>query len=163
LGEIDEIYECIIIGGESSCRQGDENLAVIHACKSPCHQRVLNYRGSLPKDHPNYLVLEEDKDLYLNIIDPPIPLFKLPLFTTFVRFADKHWNESRKLLIHCNLGESRAPSLALLFLAKCKNHISNDSFESAKEEFIELYPGYNPGRGIQIYLSEHWDELNNYC
>jgi predicted protein tyrosine phosphatase len=63
-------------------------------------------------------VLEREYDLYLNIIDPPVPLFKPPLFSSFLVFADKHWRSGKKLLIHCNQGESRAPSLALLFLEK---------------------------------------------
>ena len=35
----------------------------------------------------------------------------------FLEFSNKHWRQGKKLLIHCNQGESRAPSLALLFVA----------------------------------------------
>jgi len=53
------------------------------------------------------------------MIDPPEPLFMMPIFTEFLKFAKDKWDSGKKLLIHCNRGESRAPSLALLFLAKC--------------------------------------------
>jgi len=83
----------------------------------------------------------------------------MPLFTEFLRFIRHHWNQGKTVLIHCNQGESRAPSLALLFLAKDIGVISNESYEKAKEEFMKIYPSYFPERGIQIYLREHWGEF----
>ena len=91
---------------------------MVHTCKSPCHQSAVGYQGKLPNTHPNYLVLETENNLFLNIIDPLAPLFMPPLFTAFLAFANKHWGQGKKLLIHCNQGESRAPSLAMLFWQK---------------------------------------------
>ena len=154
-----EVVERLFIGSETDCRIGDDDWAIVHACKSPCHQRAVGYRGRLPRSHPNYLVLEESNDLYLNIIDPPGPLFMPPLFTSFLEFAQRQWKQGRKILIHCNQGESRAPSLALLFLAKCRNEISNESFDSAKHEFQRIYSYYQPGQGIQTYLRGKWNDF----
>ena len=64
-----------------------------------------------------------------------------------------------KLLVRCNQGGSRAPSLALLFLAKCRAALSNDSYLEARSEFEKLYPGYKPGPGIQAYLRSKWHKL----
>ena len=113
-----EVHERVMVTNDLSCTRGNENLAVVHACKSPCHQREVGYKGKLANTHPNYLVLEKDSDLFLNIIDPPVPLFMPLLFSAFLEFANKHWGQGKNLLIHCNQGESRAPSLAMLFLAK---------------------------------------------
>ncbi|HDY67281.1 MAG TPA: hypothetical protein ENH85_05760 [Candidatus Scalindua sp.] len=154
-----KVVEKLFIGSEADCRIGDDDWAIVHACKSPCHQRAVGYRGSLPRSHPNYLVLEEDSDLYLNIIDPPGPLFMPTIFTSFLEFAQRHWEQGRKILIHCNQGESRAPSLGMLFLAKCRNEISSESFDSAKQEFQRIYPYYQPGQGIQTYLREKWNDF----
>ena len=112
-----EIHERVIGTNDQSCTNGNSNLAVVHACKSPCHQHSVGYRGKLANTHPNYLGLEKENDLFLNIIDPAVPLFMPPLFTAFLEFSNKHWRQGKKLLIHCNQGESRAPSLALLFVA----------------------------------------------
>ena len=111
-----EVFPNLFIGTERECffTQRDD-WGVIHACKSPCHQRALGYRGSLPKDHPNYLVYERENHLFLNIIDPNEPLFMPPLFTASLDFIEKHISK-RKVLIHCNEGLSRSPSLALLYL-----------------------------------------------
>jgi predicted protein tyrosine phosphatase len=84
-----------------------------------------------------------------------------PLFTSFMVFSNKHWNEGRKLLIHCNQGESRAPSLAMLFMAKGLSAINNVSYESARSEFEKLYPRYNPGKGIETYFSRNWALLGS--
>lgn len=151
-----EIHERVMVTNGQSCRTGNADLAVVHACKIPCHQSAVGYRGKLDNLHPNYLCLEKDNDLFLNIIDPPVPLFKPLLFSKFLNFSNKHWRQGKKLLIHCNQGESRAPSLAMLFLAKGISVIPDDSYEEAREVFEKLYPRYNPGKGIQMYFSENW-------
>lgn len=154
-----EIYPDLYVGTEFDCFcEERETWAVVHACKSPCHQKAVGYKGSLRSTHPNYLVLEKGRHLFLNMIDPEQPLFLLPLFNSAVRFIEHHL-PVRKVLIHCNQGNSRAPSLALLFLAKRARVISSESYVSAAEDFRALFPGYRPGRGIQMYLSKHWDEI----
>jgi len=154
-----EVYDCIFVGCDHECFDKREGWVTVHACKVPCHQRAVGYRGNLPHYHPNYLVLEKENNLYLNMIDPISPLFKMPLFIEFLRFMRKHWNEGKKVLIHCNKGNSRAPSLALLFLAKDIGTISNESYKKAKEEFRRIYPFYSPGIGIQIYLNKYWNKF----
>lgn len=156
---MDQVYQRVFVGTDLECRTGDSSWAIVHACKSPCHQKAVGYRGSLPPNHPNYLVLENKCDLYLNMIDPPRPLFMLPLFTTFMEFAAKHWDAGQSLLIHCNLGESRAPSLAMLFMAKHTDTIDDSSFDAAAADFLRIFPRYAPGLGIQIYLRQHWSEF----
>ena len=154
-----EVYERLLIGTESDCTAGTRALAVVHACKHPCHVQAVGYRGSLPRGHPNYLVLSKDFDLYLNMIDPDKPLFMPPLFSSFMEFARKHWEAGRGVLIHCNLGESRAPTLALLFLAKHVGAISDNSFADAYRDFLPLYPDYRPGLGIQSYVTTNWSTI----
>ena len=154
-----QIYDRLFVGDENHCKHDQDGWATVHACKSPCHQEAVGYRGSLPRNHPNYLVMELGDNLYLNMIDPPKPLFMLPLFTEFLSFAERHWNGGKKLLIHCNMGQSRAPSLGLLFMAKVAGNISNDSFQSAYSDYIAIDPRYGPGQGIQQYLAAHWSEM----
>jgi hypothetical protein len=132
----------------------------VHACKSPCHQRAVGYQGSLKNTHTHYLVMIDGPDLFMNIIDPPVPLFMPASFTSFLSFANEQWLRGRKLLIHCNQGESRAPSLALLFLAKCRSALNDASYQSAREAFELRYPAYKPGLGIQKYLARSWSEIN---
>lgn len=154
-----EVRKRLYIGNEYDCRKGDEDWGIIHACKHPCHQRAVGYKGNLSSSHPNYLVLEKRNDLYLNIIDPSAPLFMPPLFTSFLNFTSLQWEGGKKILIHCNQGESRAPTLAMMFMAKHLKEIPNSSYSEARREFEKLYSGYKPGKGIQIYLNQNWQEF----
>lgn len=154
-----EIHDRLYVAGDSLCRAGTDALAVVHACKSPCHQQAVGYRGSLPSDHPHYLVLRRGPDLFLNLIDPPVPLFKLTCFTEFMSFARDYYDTGASLLIHCNQGESRAPTLALVFLAKHLKIIPAQSYGAAQSVFVRLYPSYRPGVGIQRFLADNWVAL----
>lgn len=151
-----KVHERLYIGDGTACRPGLATLSVVHACKTPCHQRAVGYTGSLSPAHPNYLVLRTPCDLFLNIIDPPVPLFKIETFIHFLLFAREHHDGGASVLIHCNQGESRAPTLALLFLAKHLRVIPNGSFLEAREAFSSLYAGYRPGAGIQQFLTVNW-------
>ena len=62
-------------------------------------------------------------------------------------------------MIHCNQGLSRAPSLTLLFMAKRLDELDARSYQSARSEFEELYPQYLPGRGLELFLTENWDQI----
>lgn len=149
----------LVFGDESLCVNDTcDAVAVVHACKDPCHRRALGYSGrSLPVNHPHYLVYETAQHLFLNLIDPPQPLFMMPSFEAFFRFVDRHITE-RTVVIHCNQGESRAPSLALLYGAKRTDRFPKGTYEEARLAFSAEYP-YQPGTGIQRWLSQHWEEL----
>jgi predicted protein tyrosine phosphatase len=150
------VSDHLAFGDESICTHDTSGaVAVVHACKEPCHRHAVGYSArSLPSSHPNYLVLEADFHLYLNLIDPPGPLFMMPSFTAFMQFVDKHIPE-RPVIVHCNQGESRAPSLALLYAAKRFGLFPARSYSEAASPFRETFP-YNPGRGIARWLSENW-------
>ena len=157
-----KVYENLFVGNESSCFWDTRaEWAVIHACKHPCHQRAVGYRGSLNRNHPNYLILERDNHLFLNMVDMDQQLsheFTEPIISAALKFIEENI-QSKKVLIHCNLGQSRSPALALLFLAKRENVLSNENYQEAKEDFIRICPQYCPGRGIEIYLLNHWSQL----
>lgn len=155
-----EVYDKVYIGTEASCRPGSSELVVVHACKAPCHQQAVGYRRSLPPQHPHYLVLRHQYDLFLNIIDPPVPLFKIETFVAFLQFAGEHYDRGASVLIHCNQGESRAPTLGLVLLAKHLRAIPSDSFSSALNAFGRLYDAYRPGSGIQQFLAVNWASLD---
>lgn len=156
------VHERVLVANDVACRYGNDEVAVVHACKSPCHQRAVGYTGSLPKDHPSYLWLRQETNLYLNIIDPAVPLFPNELFAAFLPFAREMWDSGKQLLIHCNQGESRAPSLALIFLAKHLQAVSNESYAMARTDFNQVFPHYMPGRGIETYLTNNWRILDDF-
>jgi protein-tyrosine phosphatase len=124
-----ELHSRLYIGDQSDCTPGFPRFAVVHACKAPCHQQAVGYGSALPPDHRYYLALEDVYNLYLNLIDPPTPLFQLESFRHFFGFMYANAQlQRRPVLIHCNQGNSRAPSLALLYLAKVVSVLPDDSY-----------------------------------
>jgi len=156
-----EIYKNLFIGGEKNCLIYARNpeFSIIHACKT-CHKKALNYAKSLPNTHPNYLVYERGEHLFLNIVNMKeelLPQFMNPIVKAALCFIESKIKQ-KKVLIHCNQGQSRSPSLSLIYLAH-NNVIPNNSYESAIQEFLKLYPQYTPGTGIMLYMQRNWSWL----
>lgn len=68
--------------------------------------------------------------------------------------ADLGLKKVEKVLIHCNQGISRSQSIGLLYLA-VKGIIKNENYNIAKEDFIKIYPKYEPS-GIKEFLEINW-------
>jgi hypothetical protein len=147
-----QIYTRLFIGSQEDCFAGAGGWCVVHACRHPCYTWAASHTAqSTPTNTEN--------DLYLDLIDPPVPLFEPAPFLDFLAFADRHWKEGASLLVHCNCGLSRAPSLALLFLAKRREAIAAESYAAARSAFEKLLPAYAPGEGIRRFLTDRWMEL----
>ena len=156
-----EIFKNIFIGTDQECSfNPPSDFAIIHACKYPCHAKAVGYRGSLQSNHPYYLVMENGQNLFLNMVDMErelSPVYTHPIMKAAIAFIEKHIGE-RKILVHCNQGMSRSPSIALLYLARI-GAIPSDSYSNAVMSFQKLYSYFNPGRGIALYMNNNWDEL----
>ena len=159
-----EIYQNLYIGTENDCSVGRvSGYAVIHACKHPCHVGAVGYRGNLPKSHPYYLILEKEKHLYLNMVDMEqelSPIYTNPIFKSALSFIDRHIKDD-KILIHCNQGQSRSPSIGLVYLAN-NGIITNKSFHEAAIAFKDVYRDFMPGKGISEYLSRNWPAIVSF-
>ena len=151
----------LFVGGQSACSQprpqlGDRVGVIVHACKYPCyHDKV----GQLTPADKRYLGFEEAGDLYLNLIDPKTPMFHRQSFEKFLRFARDNWLVEQPLLIHCNQGNSRAPTLALVFMAKVLQSIPDTSYDEAWDAFAEEYGPYAPSEGIETWLRSNWNSI----
>lgn len=155
-----KVSDKIYVGCDQDCFHGDKDeWVVVHACKYSCYHKSVGNR-ILPSTHKNYLINEKENHLYLNMIDNAN--FKKewtePMIIKAIQFIEENI-ENKKILIHCNKGMSRSPGLALIFLAKITEEISNESYDDAKNEFLKLYPSYQPGRGVDDYLRKYWDDL----
>ncbi len=154
-----EIRDHLYIGSNRACRDGTSQRAVVHACKRPCYQGAIGREGTLPHDHPDHHAIAESHDLYLNLRDRMQPRFSMEVFEAFFRFTVQQWAAERELLLHCNAGRSRSPSLGLLFLAGITEDIPNDTFIQAANAYAALDPKARPGPGLRYYLRDHWGAL----
>ena len=155
-----EVGKSIYVGGDVDCFCDNRNgWAVIHACKT-CHKRRIGYSGNLGQSNPCYLIKKDQNHLFLNLVDMDqtlMPLFTNPIMKAAMEFIDENIG-SKRILIHCNEGHSRAPSIALLYLAR-ESSIPNGDYEEAKVAFLRNYPTYLPARGIESYMRQNWIDL----
>lgn len=156
-----EISPNLFIGNEQdyeSAVRGQTGWAVVNACKEPYHRQALGYhtRGA-PKEHPEYLIARRDNRLILNLVDAPDPAY-IPkvIIDAALEYVDQSLHQGMKVLVHCNLGESRSPGIGLLYLAAYTKQIPSESLEEAEIVFKRLYPLYKPSTGMRGFLKNYW-------
>jgi len=127
------------------------------AAKEPWHRAHLLYTGrACAKDHPEYLWAVTEDKIILNLVDAPkAEFFDKKIIDAALEFIEKQLLLQKRVVIACNQGESRSPSIALLFLIK-EGVISGETFEDCEAEFMKLYPDYNPNDGIRGFCKLNW-------
>ncbi|MDD5354932.1 MAG: dual specificity protein phosphatase [Candidatus Omnitrophica bacterium] len=118
-----EIFPNLFIGDENDCVQDAvDKFSIVHACKDPCYEKFITdnnmEKPQVDKSGYLYLPIEVKEDLYLNIIDRPNPRFYTPLFDVALDFIYKKIKENKRVLVHCNKGLSRSPTLAIAYVCK---------------------------------------------
>jgi len=155
-----EIYPNLWIGmaqDYESRVHGVSGWNVVHACKEPYHRRELGYiTKSAPKGHPEYLIARREHRLILNLVDAANPAY-IPkeIMDAAIQFIHSSLEDRKKVLVHCNLGVSRAPSIGLLYLAKYTDKLPKE-FLQAEQAFRLIYPLYMPSDGICGFLIRTW-------
>jgi hypothetical protein len=156
-----EVYPNLFIGEVNdyeSIVKGQTGWLVVHACKEPYHRRELGYTGrGAPKNHPEYLIARRGDRLILNLVDAPDPAY-IPkeIIDAALDFTHKGLQEGKRVLVHCNLGESRSPGIGLLYLAAHTDQFSGKDFAEAESTFRSIYPMYNPGHGMRGFMAAQW-------
>ncbi len=117
-------------------------------------------KGFKYADDPCYITCEKDNFMSVNWIDASAQFYDWQGkgVETFIKVLDFIEKQDKQVYIFCDKGHSRSPSVALLYLSKRLRVIPSDSFEAAKEEFLKLYPMYEPG-GIKDFITSHWEEI----
>lgn len=148
------------IGGREDSRlRDDPGWAVVNTAKT-VHCEIMGWGNVTPRDHPNYLSLESDQLLSFNWVDGGAFLYRMSgpaAFTRALDFIDR-WYPEKQILINCDQGQSRSPTVALLYLAKRLKAIPAGSFSEAREAFLPLYPSYAPA-GIADFVAANWDAI----
>jgi len=156
-----EVHPGLFVGSEidyESQINSAANWAVVHACKEPYHRRALGYSGrAVSKEHPEYLVARRGDRLILNLIDANDPAY-IPdeIMDASVEFVHEHLGIGQQVLVHCNQGMSRSPSIAMLYLGTHTERLSKSSFEQAFIAFREMYPPFSPAGGVLGFLRRRW-------
>lgn len=154
-----EVYQNLFVGSEHDevSVRGQPGWFVIHACKEPYHRQTLGYKGQgAPKHHPEYLIARRPGRLILNLVDVADVNY-IPREIIDAALAAIHQNiASSKVLVHCNLGQSRSPAIAFLYLAKFSDLFGAQDYAGALRQFQELYPPFAPAKGVADYVRLNW-------
>lgn len=155
-----EAHPNLFVGDESDALAvaGEPGWFVVHACKEPYHRAALGYTGrGAPKDHPEFLFAEREGCIALNLVDLPDPAMIRPeVVAAGLRAIDANI-ERGKVLVHCNRGESRAPTIALLWLALNTDRFDDCDFAEAVDRFRQVYQPFRPAAGMEGFARRVWD------
>jgi len=158
-----EVHQGLFVGDEFDEQQIRDQAEwfVIHACKEPYHRRLLGYSGGgAPKTHPEYLIARREGRLFLNLVDAPNVNFIPAAIIDAAVDAIRDNIGTSKVLVHCNQGHSRSPTIALLYLAKHTDQFQGLGIEDALRAFQILYPPYLPARGVTDYARINWSRYS---
>lgn len=151
-----EVSPNLFVGNATDCDDlpKDHDFVIIHAAKERWHRQALGYTTpGAPKDDPEYLWCYRNGNLILNIVDVADPRFiAKTMIDEAVKFARDHLAQGQKVLIHCNQGRSRSPTIAMLVLAP----ELPETFVAAKIAFRRIYPPHDPARGIHTFAKDNW-------
>lgn len=110
-----------------------------------------------------YSILHRSLDLTRNLVDMDrfsenYLDFNRDMFDTAFSFLDEYRLQGYKILIHCNQGESRAPTIGLLYIARLGAFEYAD-FDTSVPKLKEIYPVYMPKRNIFLTVRSLWRDF----
>lgn len=170
-----EVYPGLFVGNQENYEvmtsfpqynEFEKEFSFIGAAKYPWHKEHAKMDGSdcegydgkaMPKDQKEYLYAEREHALYCNLIDTKDPAY-IPdeIILKCIDFIKKEMQNDRKVIICCNQGESRSPSIALMYM------IEDGFFDDCKSiydifiRFKSLYQNYKPANGMEQKVIEFW-------
>jgi hypothetical protein len=153
-----EVFPGLFVGSqedEAEVRRED-GWFIISAAKEPYHRKALGYSGrSASKDHKEYLIARRGDRLILNLVDVSDPTLISP---TIMDAAIDEIALHDRVLVHCNQGGSRGPTIALLYLKRHTDLFAGKTYAEGVKAFEKLYPPYDPAAGMASYARSHWND-----
>ncbi|MBN2435097.1 MAG: dual specificity protein phosphatase family protein [Spirochaetes bacterium] len=118
------------------------------------HQSVVGWCGrGCNKDNPYYLYKETENAIFLNMIDGDNPDYvNDEMINASLNFINRHI-ESSSIFIYCSLGESRSPSIALMYMLEYGLISKENAIKNFRSNF---YSQYAPKRGNLEYIKRRW-------
>lgn len=156
-----EVCAGLYVGSEidENTIRGQSGWFVVHACKEPYHRNALGYTGrAVANTHPEYLIARRPGRLILNLVDVPDVKYIAPEIID-AALAEIHGNiGSSRVLVHCNQGYSRSPTIAFLYLLKFSDTFRRQNADEDLERFRQIYPQYAPAKGMSDYVRLYWSK-----
>ena len=131
---------------------------IVHAAKEPYHRAALGYTTmGAPKHDPEYLVAHRPGCVVLNLVDVPQPdLIHPAVIAAAIDAIGAALADDCKVLVHCNQGRSRSPTIAFLYLSLRTDQFDALTYDQAAEAFRAIYPPFAPAGGMAGYAQQAW-------
>lgn len=155
----------LIVGDRSLCTTTEPNTAIVCSSKT-CHKRLVGYSGWGAPRGPEYFTAKRTHRIALNIVDSDNPEFMPPreIFDETLPWMREHYDAGRTLVVHCDEGRSRAPTVALLFMASINALYPERAPDFLLSPFIamdylrRLYPEFAPAPNMKAFIELHLGE-----
>jgi len=120
------------------------------------HQSVVGWKGrGCDKKSPYYLYKKTPDAIYLNMVDAEDPKYVNDgMIDPALNFIHNNLSKGEKVFIYCSLGESRSPSIALMYLLE--NGLMEKSSDVLMKFKMDYYPKYQPKKGNARYIQRRW-------
>lgn len=94
-------------------------------------------------------------DLYLNMADTDDPKYiSDEMINEALSFISETLSEGREIFVYCSLGQSRSPSIALMYLLE--NGLIDKKNALRDFKFL-IYPEFSPKRGNLLYIKRRYN------
>jgi hypothetical protein len=120
------------------------------------HQSVVGWQGRGCKpDNPFYLYKRDPDVIYLNMIDGDDPKYvNDEMINPALDFIHEHLQKGNKVFIYCSLGESRSPSIALMYMLE--HGLIEINWNTINLFRTKYYPDFAPKNGNLLYIKQRW-------
>jgi hypothetical protein len=135
--------------------------SILHCAKDPWFIQAIN-RPGITQNHPtNPNVIQiQYNEMALNMVDAEHPkYFSDEMVNAGLDFITERFAEGDAVLCHCNMGVSRSPSIAMLWMFE--HGFLDNEFRYAVPQFKDLYKNWMPANGVWQYLKARCEKYNN--
>jgi protein-tyrosine phosphatase len=162
---MEKVLNGMWVGGDTDYNKlkNRPEFSFLRCCKDGPggHKETVGYNTRSAPKGPEYLAAVRGHRMALNYIDNDDPNY-IPeeMIKKGLRFIDAQLASGRKILVACNAGHSRGPTMAMLYMRSIGELPYN--FVQAQRIFHGLYSHYDPDIGVHTFARQHWGMFENW-
>jgi hypothetical protein len=155
---MEEIIKRLYLGSDDDVAKAKaRGYARLAACKDgpDGHRAMLGYTTMGAPKGKDYFFARKGDWMALNLIDSEEPtMIPDEVIDAGLAFIKEQMDKGNKILVHCNAGASRSPSLVMLYLHSIGE--LSQGYNRALHIFQTIYPRYSPGHGMEYKVRTRW-------
>lgn len=122
----------------------NENWVFVQAAREPFFLKECDLKYISSEKEPLFVIKQNLIALNLSDSRDESTSELMIMASTALRFIKENLDNDKNVLVHCNHGVSRSPSIALMYVLKNTGLLSNKTFAEIIETYKSIYPKYNP-------------------